>query len=190
MRTLSPAGEAVLARILAGERAPWIQFVQMDLSEPLRLNTSGRAIEWEGHTWHPSGLGSIDSIRDATGELEGLSFTMPGVDQAQLAIALAEPVEGKRVRVWDALLDPDTGQVADAILAWSGTLNVPALADGPQAVMSVTAEHRGVAAVRSKPSRYTDDEQQRRYPGDTSLAFNQATDAAPLVWPKASFFRK
>lgn len=190
MRTLSPAGEALLARLQAGERIPMVQFVEMALSTTLRLTTAGRALQWAGETWEPSGLGTIEPIKNGVGEVEGLAFSMPGIDQTQLALVLAEPVEGRRVRVWDALIDPDTGVVGDAMLAWVGTLNVPSIADGPEAVVSVTAEHRGMSALRRKPRRYTAQEQQRLYPGDTSLAFDPATDAAPLQWPTASFFRK
>jgi hypothetical protein len=43
--------------------------------------------------------------------------------------------------------------------------------------------------MRPKPSRYTNDEQQRMFSGDTSLDRDPATDAAPVTWPAASYFR-
>ena len=190
MRVLSAAGRALINRIKAGEQVGWVQLVQMDLTAPLRLVTAGRDMQWAGETWHTAGVGVIDPIEDGTGELQGLSFTMPGVDQTQLALVLSEPVEGKPVRVWDALVNPDNGQIEEAVLAWFGTLNVPSIADGPEAVVTVTAEHYGVQAVRPKARRYTNEWQQRLYPGDTSLNFDPATDAAPLAWPKASYFKR
>lgn len=190
MRVLTPAGQALIARLKAGERIGWAQFVQMDLSSVLRLTTAGRDMPWAGETWHTAGLGIIDAIEDSTGELQGLSFTMPGVDQSQLALVLAEPVEGCEVRVWDAMVDPGNGQVGEVVLAWFGTLNVPAISDGPDASITVTAEHYGLRAVRAKPRRYTNEQQQRMYPGDTSLAFDPATDGAPLRWPAKSFWKR
>lgn len=190
MRALSTAGQALLARVKAGEPVGWVQLVLMDLSAPLRLTTAGRDLPWAGEVWHTAGIGSIDPIEDGSGELQGLSFTMPGVDQAQLALVLSEPVEGRDVRVWDALVNPDNGQVEEAVLAWFGTLNVPSISDGQDAVVTVTAEHYGMRAVRPKPRRYTAEQQQRMYPGDTSLSFDPATDAAALAWPKASYFRR
>jgi len=132
----------------------------------------------------------IEPIQDSTAEMPGLSFSLPGVTGPSIALALVEDVEGVTAKVWDALVDPDTGAVADAILAWSGSLNVPGLEDGRRATVVMRAEHRGTVALRVKPSRYTDDEQRRLFAGDTSLAFDPATDAAPLVWPAASFFRQ
>jgi len=190
MRTLNAAGLALLARIAAGERIGWVQLIELQLSTTLRLTTAGHDVPWDGFTWTRASVGTIAAINDDANELQGLEFSLPGVPGANLSLALTEPVEGKTVRVWDALITPETGQVADAVLAWAGTLNVPSITYGPEALVSCTAEHRGVQAVRAKPSRYTNDEQQRISPGDTSLYFDPATDAAPLAWPKASFFRQ
>jgi len=190
MRVLNLAAQALLARIAAGEQIPWVQLIELSLSETVRFTTAGRNVAWGGFDWIRSGLGQVEPIEDTSGELQGLRFTMPGVDGTQIGLALGEPVEGRGVRVWDALIDPDTGAVADAVLAWSGTLNVPEFSDGATATVSVTAEHRGLLAVRAKPRRYSNEEQQRRYPGDTCFDFDPNTDAAPLAWPKASFFKK
>lgn len=190
MRTLNGTALALLTRIQAGEQIPLVQLVEMQLTVTVYMTTAGSPIDWNGHTWQPVGLGNMQAIEDDFGEVQSLQFNLPGVSAEQLAIALTEPVEGKVVRVYDALLDPSTGVVADAVLAWSGTLNVPAIEDGPTATVSVTAEHRGMLALRPKPTRYTNDEQQRLYPGDTSLDIDPATDAAPIAWPAASFFKQ
>lgn len=189
MRALNAGALALLARAQAGEQVPMVQLVQLGLAVPQYLTTAGRRIEWGGQYWLPAGLGAIEPVQDTAAELPGLQFTLPGISEAQLAVALESGTEGTAVRVYDALIDPDTGACEDAVLAWSGTLNVPTLQDGPQADMVVTAEHRGMLALRPKVSRYTDDEQRRLYAGDTSLDFDPAVDAAPMVWPAASFFR-
>ncbi len=190
MRTLNSTALALLARIEAGEQIPLVQLVEMLFDTPLRFTTAGHAIVWSGNTYASAGLGTIDPIEDSTGDVQALQFTLPGISPEQIAIALTETVEGTTVRVYDAMLDPDTGEVADAVLAWSGTLNVPSIEDGATATVIVTAEHRGMQALRSKPSRYTDDEQQRLYSGDTSLNIDPETDAGPIAWPAASFFKQ
>lgn len=190
MRTVNAAGLALLDRLAAGEQIPIVQLVQALTSPALYLSTAGLPLEWGGHTWQPIGLQVAPVASNAGAEIEDLTFTLPGVTPDQLALALTEQVEGKIVRVYDALVDPDTGEVADAVLAWAGTLNVPSLSDGPEAVVSWTAEHRAIQAMRTKPSRYTNDEQQRLYPGDTCFNFDPAIDAAPVAWPAASFFKK
>lgn len=189
MRTLNPTAQALRARALAGEQIPVVQLVHLELEVDWRATTAGVPLVWGGHTWSPIGL-AITPVADDSTEFVGLTLSLPGVDESALALALVEDVEGAPVRVYDAWIDPATGAVADAVLAWSGALETPSVEDGPQATVAVLAEHRGAIAVRSKPSRYTNDEQQRLYPGDTSLDFDPATDAAPLAWPAASFFRR
>ena len=190
MRTINAAGLALLARAQAGEQMPIVQLLRIEFAAAtIYLTTAGAPIEWDGQSWEPAGLGAIEPVEDAAAEMPPLRFTMPGLSPDQIYVALEAGTEGAGVRVYDALIDPDTGACEDAVLAWSGTLNVPELIDGPQADLIVTAEHRGMLAIRPKPSRYTDDEQRRRYPGDGSLDFDPLTDAKPLAWPAASFFR-
>lgn len=189
MRTLNGAAQALLVRIQAGERIPMVQLVELGLDTPQYLTTAGQDIVWGGHTWVATGL-LLEPIEDQAADYGALSLVLPGVTEAQLALALTEPLEGKACHVYDALVDPVTGAVADAVLSWSGTLNLPSIEDGPIAVIRVSAEHRAALAFRPKPSRYTNAEQQRLFPGDTCLDYDPATDAAPVVWPAASFFRK
>lgn len=191
MRDINAEGMALHDRLLAGEQVPLVQLVVIEFTgATVYLTTAGCTVRWAGQVWLPAGLGKVEAIEDTASELRPLQFTLPGLTPEQIAVALDPGTEGRTVRVYDALIDPDTGVCADAVLAWSGTLNVPTLQDGESADLTVTAEHRGMQAVRPKPSRYTDDEQRRLFAGDTCLAFDPATDAAPLVWPAASFFRK
>jgi len=189
MRTLNAAALALLARIQAGETIPMVQLVEIMTATPLRLTSAGISIVWGGFTWVANGV-AVVPIEDATADLPGVTLQMPAVTEDQIAIVLTTPVEGKVLRIYDALVDPDTGVVADAVLAWSGSLNVPGIEDGQTAVITISAEHRGITAIRPKPSRYTDDEQRRLYSGDSCLDTDPATDAGPLIWPAASFFRK
>lgn len=189
MRTWNTAAQALLARLEAGEQIPWTQLVQLDLDVVQRYSTSGVAQEWDGFTWQPLGV-YVGAIDDSAAEFTQLTLTLPAVTEAQLALGLVTDVEGRRVQVYDAIVDPDTGLVADARLAWVGVMDQPTIEDGPTAAMTITAEHRGSTAVRPKPTRYTNDEQQRLYPGDWSLDQDPATDAAPEPWPTASYFQK
>ena len=189
MRTMNAAALALMARIQAGEQIPMVQLVQIGTAPVLYRTTAGCDVVWSGQTYAAASI-QIDPVEDARGELRGLNITLPAVTSDQLSLALTVQIEGVSLLVYDALVDPLTGVVADAVLAWSGSLNVPAIEDGETASVVISAEHRGVRALRVKPSRYTDDEQRRLYTGDSSLNSDPATDAAPLAWPAASYFRQ
>lgn len=189
MKTLNTAGQALLARLLAGEQVPLPLLVQFDFPVVQRLSTAGVPLVWGGHTWQPSEI-VVTPIEDEQSEFPNVAFTLPGVTEEQLAVALTEDVQGIRARIWQAWVDPDDGTVADAVQVWSGELDVPTLQDGPRASVTVNAEHRGAVALRPRVRRYTHDEQQRVAPGDTALDVDAGPDRPPLTWPAASWYYK
>lgn len=190
MKAWNTAAQALLARIQAGEVIPWVQLIAVGLDVPLYITTAGIPLSWGGQTWQPTGV-SVGPVEEDADEFPALALELPAVVEAQLALGLAEDVEGASLRVYDALVDPATGQVADAVLAFAGQLQMPVIRDGGERSSLVyTAEHRGAVARRPKPSRYTHDEQQRIAPGDTFFNTDPATDAPPLVWPGASYFKQ
>lgn len=189
MRTLNAAALALLARIEAGEQGCIVQLVLINTVSPLRFTTAGSTVTWAGQSWLGNSI-AVEPVADAVGEYPSLVLRLPAITEDQISLVLTTRVEGIAVTVYDALVDPVTGVVEDAISAWAGTLNVPSIEDGPTAVISITAEHRGISAIRAKTTRYTDDEQRRLYPGDTSLDIDPATDSAGLVWPAATYFQR
>jgi hypothetical protein len=194
MRSMTSEGLALLDRIAAGEQAIITSLIYLSLTDlsdtEFYLTTAGRQIDWAGETWFPGGLGRLSPIESQQGVSSQILFILPGVTDQQKSFALESGAEGAIVRVYDALIDPITGQCVDAPLAFSGVLGVPTLQDGLQADLTVEADHRGMLAVRPKPIRYSDAAQRALFPADTSLTFDPRIDAAPLVWPAASFFRK
>lgn len=190
MRDLGTTGEALLNRMLAGEEVPVVQLVRLSLQQTIYLTTAGHDVDYDGHTWIGNSIASIEPISDGVGELESLRFVRPLVSEEHIAMVLSAPFAGKLVTVYDAWLDPGTRQVAHVEVAWRGVLNMPDLQDGQTAIASCTADHIGVRSTVTKASRYTNDEQQRIYPGDTSLDVDPKVDGGQIAWPKASYFKK
>lgn len=188
MRTLNTAALDLRSRALTGEMIPVVMLVQFDLPVVQRWALCGIPLVWGGYTWEPLDI-VVSEIKDDANQASGLRFTLPGVTDAQLAMAMSGDVEGSAVTVRLAWVDPADGSVADAVQVWAGELDVAGWQDGPEAVVHYTAEHRAGVAMRPRVSRYTDDEQGRLAPGDTSLNIDPLTDAAPLVWPAAAYFR-
>lgn len=185
MRT---AAAGALAAV-AGRALGMCLLIQADLTSTIYLATAGVNVEWSGQTWLGiSTVGAVDPINDAAGERQPLRFALSSVPNDVLAIALAEPVRGKRLRIYDAIMDIDAGTILDAPLIWSGSLDVMTVNEGkPTGQIQVTAEHRGTTFARVKPLRYTDIDQQALYPGDRSLQYMTAQSAHQDVWPAASW---
>lgn len=185
MRTIAPAALAALAR------GSIVQLIELDTTVPIFVTTASVDIDWSGHTYIGRRAVGADSIKDQGGEIIGLRFSLSGVNLDTLAIALAEPVQGKAIRVRTAILDPDTHAILDVSLSWAGTMDQMPIQQTPAtAVIGVTAEHRGIAFSRPKGLRYTDADQQYLFPGDKCLEFIASQSQHQDVWPAASFFRQ
>lgn len=186
MRTIAAPAAATFGKALA-----LAQLVKMDLSAPLCVATCRDTITWSGFDFIGGRQTSIAPIRDQGGSVAGLSFTLSGIPTALLAIALSEPIQGKTVTVWDALMDPDTQALLDVVQVWRGTLDVMPISVGP-ALSSITvqAEHRGITFARPRGIKYVDSDQQALYPGDRCLEFITAQSSHQDTWPAAAFFRQ
>lgn len=188
MRSLTPAAQALLA---SGTVAVSV-LVHMDLAGGhVRMNTSAWTLTWGGHDWQ--GLGTlmrIDTIDDAPGEVRGLRFELSGVPASMLAVALAEPVQGRPVSLWTALVSTATYAVEDASLDWRGRLDVMTITErAGTAVVNVTAEHAGIDLLRPVVSLYTDREQQRLFPSDRGFEYVIDQSERPIIWPSREWFR-
>ncbi len=188
MRAPNSTAQALRALRLAGQKIPQVPLVFVDFSgAPQRWALCAVPLVWGGYTWEPLDI-AIGAVTDSVQQADGIRLTLPAVTPAQLALA-AQDSEGAVVRIYLADVDPATAAVADAVQVWSGVLDQPGWQDGPTAVAHFRAESLAQVALRDRVSRYTNDEQQRLYAGDTALDVDPMTDAAPQVWPAASYLK-
>lgn len=169
-----------------------VLLVEMLLSSPVRLCSAPYPVVHFSNTFDGVGtFGSIEEVADSPGENKQLRFTISGVPSEALALAMGEDIRNKPCNVWVAILDPDTHAVLDAPLLWAGTLDqMPIRMGNETSTISITAEHRGVTFGRPKPLRYTDVDQQRLFPGDTSHRFITSQANQKLVWPAAQYWAR
>jgi hypothetical protein len=188
MRTLTVAAAAALA----SGAVPIALLVEMDLSQPLFLNSSNIDLVIAGVTYYGTkGLGKVDAASDTPAEVKALNFELSGVPSDRIALALTEPVQGKAVRIKTAIFDPSTYAVLDVHQRWSGLLDVLTISDSPgAATLQVSAEHAGIDLARPSTSLWSDAEQQRLYPGDLFLQFMNDQVEQRIVWPMADFFKR
>lgn len=186
-----------VASAIAQPNVGLVQFVEMLFDgDPLRVCSAGYAMDWNGYSWIGTGnLGSIEEVKETeTGEVTGLAFTLSGVPSSTLAIALgaAGSYQRRVVNVYTAFLAlPTHAILADPVLEWSGLIDTMDIVDEAEtATVRVTAENELFDFDRPAAIYWTDEDQQRLYPGDTGLRFaKQLTDRA-LIWPAAAFFAR
>lgn len=181
MRTLTGA----VASAVAGSNVPMLVFVEMDFpSGFLRVNNSGMSIAWDGHDWLGVGtLGSIDPIAESADlSAQGLGFSISGVPSETIAIALGQKYQGRACKVWYAPLAADHVVIADPIGPFNYRMDTMDIELGQTASIRVSAESRLIDWERSNVSRYTNEEQQRLYPGDLGCEFVPQMAEKELRW--------
>lgn len=138
-------------------------------------------------------------------EAQGLTFTLSGVPLDMISIAENEPYQGRRCRLYIALIDiesfiakeDDTGVIlteaggriklestVNAIYPlFSGIMDVMDTQDSAEtSTIQLSAENILTLLNRTKTRRYTDEDQKSRYPLDDGLSFVASLQDKDLVW--------
>jgi hypothetical protein len=192
MRSINPTASA----LLASGSYELAQLVEMQLtSGTLRLATSGVDLLWSGHTWlGAAAIGSIGELEQAPGEIKGLEFTLTGVPDAYVALAMSENVQGRPCILRTVLADRQTWAIADVILEESLRLDVLRCTEGAidqagqpiQVAIVCTAESASIDLLRPRGLLYTDGHQQRLHAGDKGLEYVRDADL-DIVWPDHTY---
>lgn len=185
MRALSSAALAALQR----SPLPIAVLIEMDLVPALYLTTGGDNITLSGTTYYATkGLGSVGAVRETPAEFPQMAFELSGVTSEAIAVALGTQVQGVAARIKVAIFDPDTYQVIETRLRWSGRLDLMTIVDSsPSPVIQVTAEHAGIDLLRATNRIYSDADQRLDYPTDPSLQYIADQVEQRIVWPAASW---
>lgn len=157
-------------------------------SGTVRLWTGYGNKSWGGHTWSGAGdFGGLTPI-DETTEIgaAGLTFKLSQVPSTSLALALGDNYRGKPCKLWLAVLDASDA-VVDTYQVFAGRMDVMKIEDGDgTGAIAIQAENRLIDLSRPRTRRYTDAEQQRRYPGDRGLEYVAKLPEKPLYWGVAA----
>lgn len=176
-----------LAAIQAGELLPAF-FVQIQfVSETLCLWTRIGTINWNGQTWQ--GVGSMLGISQieegANVQARGIVITLSGLDPIELPEVLSDFKLGLPVAVYFGLFEASapTTLIASPVFAWAGRTDQPTVeVDGTTATISINCENRLVDMNVAVDRRYTNEDQQRDYPGDLAFQFVDALQEQTLYW--------
>ena len=150
-----------------------------------------------GFTWTAMvGTGNIDGLGYSGGDAsESVTFTLLGVPTDRLdllALALEETSEADQrlVTVYLQLFNDDWQPVGAPIGIWWGFMQPPKVSrdpisglDGPEQRITLIAENAFFNRSRPPFGRYTDRDQQRRYPGDKFFQFTGSLLFKSFTYP-------
>jgi hypothetical protein len=138
-----------------------------------------------------AGIGALSSIStiEETEDLSarGLVIDLTGVPNDLVAAALTEPYQGRTAAVRFGTLNADTGAVIESITIFSGRMDTMVISnDGKSAAIGISVESKLVDFQRTRESRYTHEEQLRRFPADTGLEYVAGLQNKVIYWGNAN----
>ena len=139
---------------------------------------------WSGVVWTGSGdLGAVSPIDETTTVgAASLSFTLSGVPSDLIALSLGDAYRQKKCKLWLAAVN-GAGVIQGAYQIFGGRMDVMKIADnGTTSTITLTAENQLIDLGRARDLRYTDEEQQRLFPGDRGLEYVAKLSEQPIYW--------
>jgi hypothetical protein len=154
-------------------------------SGPIYVWSGLGLITWGGHEWVGIGsLGSVSTVEESsTVEAKGVTLTLSGIDATLLEGILDEFQVGLPVLVTLGLFNEAGVLIADPVLAFAGQMDQPTLeVNGTAATISINCENRLFEMNVAVDRRYTNEDQQRDYPGDRGFEFVSSIQEAQIYW--------
>jgi hypothetical protein len=128
---------------------------------------------------------AISKVRESSSSAEGMQLQMNGLDPAILTIAANENWKGRICRLLKAYIEPNSNQlIGTPKVFFPGRMhNWIASENNERADITVIVEHYDLELERDSPSRFSDADQQRFFPGDLGCQFAAANSEKQVVWP-------
>jgi hypothetical protein len=160
-------------------------------SGALRVNSSLATLTIGGNDY--LGVGSLGAVGTVSEESDlqttTISLSLAGVPRDAVSLALSEPYQGRQVTLWEVVFDRDSCTVlADPFIVWRGVLDQMNIQLGDTATVEVTAVDELADMDRADFPKYTDEQQQRDYPGDLFFRYVPQVVEKDVIWPDKSFW--
>ena len=176
--------QAVAERVVRPFLAVSIAFPDPVFAWTGRGTISFNQEEWTGI----HGIGSIDTIGEGTdGSATGVSATLMEVPDNFRDDVRDQAVRGCAYKLFVGALDETYQRVVGVQMIWSGRLSGFEIVDaGSTLTVTATGESRQIDQRRPAIKRFTNEYQQRRYPGDRFFEYLPRMTEIPILWAKAN----
>lgn len=159
--------------------------LHVDLPDPVYAWSGIGTITFEGHEWLGVGafgsFGALEEVGDGTAGQ--MSFTLSGIEPSFYEYLIEQPYRNALSELWVGALNESMTQViAGPEMLFRGRLVASDLTDGDQLAIQITVERSSRDQTRQRVRRYTDAEQQRRYPGDKFFEYQAQMQSVQVLW--------
>jgi hypothetical protein len=122
----------------------------------------------------------ISEIRETSSiEAAGATLTLSGIPSELLSLSLSEPYQQRPARIYFGLV----GSSADMVEIFTARMDQMVIEEGPDTcTIELSIESILVDLEKAKVLRYTNNDQQSRFPGDKGLEFVESLQNRELFW--------
>lgn len=175
------------ATTLAALDDPAIQkvvLVRFNFDDPVYAHSGLGDITWDGDTYVGIGmLGKISEHEESeTLNAAPITFSLSGIDQMQLRSALDAITYGDEVDVWKAIVDDAGDLIGDPVHIYGGSVDSSNVVVGLEPVLNIIAQHAISDTVKKNGAHWTNEDHQRRYPGDEFFEYIHEVPTLRLNW--------
>jgi len=152
---------------------------------PIYVHTRIGPIVFGGNTYVGVGdFGGVESVEETEVVAPGpFRLVLSGVDSTYISEAMDAGNYGDIVTVYLGFVDDTGSLVSDPEILGRGEFEFAAIEIGEdESRIVVVVQHELAALNTSNGSRWTDEDQQRRFPGDTFFSFSADSVEKTLSW--------
>jgi hypothetical protein len=147
--------------------------------------TGQGSITWDSKSWDGTGRAvNFSTFPETTdGSSQGIQIDISGVDSADINDVTQDDFQGTDVYVWIAFLDSSGTVIGNPWVLFSGIMDTGEINDnGQTSTITINAESKLINQIKRIQNRYTDQDQQRLYPGDIGLELIGKIQDKSFVW--------
>lgn len=143
-------------------------------------------IVFNGDTYLGVGqYGSVTATAETSdGSANYVDLELSGVESALVSIQLNEHYQGRRGTLYYGLFDKNSNALIEPTIIFRGLMDNSEITLGETGSIKLRINNRLAEWDKINLRRYTDTEQQFRFPGDTGLQFVQRIAETQLIWGK------
>jgi hypothetical protein len=162
----------------------WFAWFEFD-GGTVRFWTGVGDMTLDGETYN--GVGSIGSFSEVvegrSPEAPGMRFMLNGIPSTVLATVFGETYRNRPCALYMAAMNDGFTAVTASALIFSGVMSTAKLTDdGEMGVLMIEAENELADLMYPNLVRFTQNHQQRIFPGDTGLRFISSITVRKIWW--------
>lgn len=178
----------VQTAVSAAEVSPIVLFQGSFASGDLHIWSGFGDLSWDSQTWTGAGTLMAISAIEETSEIsaKGANITLTGIPSDMISLVLSDIRQNALGKVYLGFLDSSGGIIVDPYMIFEGRLDVSSLQEsGDTASISIGYESRLIDLQRTRESRYTNEDQQREFPGDLAFEFVPNLQEIQINWGRS-----